>query len=279
MGGFLVTAQNLLNSAPILGEFIGTGFRPPQWAGPQLTSITVTEPGSPGQAGTSGTLGEVASHNITYGDVQVPGTSTTPTLLTPKVLGTPAIPPTLPQSTTYFFDAVFRVDHDQEMRITEHPIQSGAAISDHAYLIPARVSLEIGMSDVMASFVAGQYTDFATKSISAYQKLLSLQSMRIPLTLTTRLNTYENMLIEDVRAGDDIRTLHGLRAQIRMRQIIVGQVSTTAQSARPNASTSSNPGTSQPQAVGQAISQSHLDPSSGQWNSNAPISTVPPPSN
>lgn len=247
MGSFVITAQNLLNSAPILGLFTGNGYRPPNWSQPQITSITVVEPAAPTEA---------VSHNIDFGTGF--GPPSTPTIKQS---------PTTPASTTYFFDAVMRADHSNEMRITEHPIQSGAAISDHAYALPSRVVLEIAMSDAMDSFVSGQYSDFATKSISAYQKLLELKDMRVPLTLTTRLNTYNNMLIEELRASDDIRTLHGLRASVRFKQIIVGTVSVTTQSARPNVSSSSNPGTSQPQAVDQALKQ-RLTDGLNQWSSH-----------
>lgn len=260
MAGFVVTAQNLLNSAPILGEIIGQGYRPPQWASPQLTSITVVLPAA---------HTETVSHNIDFGTETVPGTENVPATTTQHA--------DEPQSTTYFFDAVMSIEHEQELRITEHPIQSGAALSDHAYPLPARVVLEIGMSDAMASFVAGQYSDFSSKSVSAYQKLLSIQALKIPLTVNTRLRTYQNMLMERIRVRDDVSTIHGLKVVIPFRQIMVGSASIITQSARPNTTTSTNPGASQPQAVGADI-QKYLN-SSGQWNSNLPVNLAQPPSN
>lgn len=242
MSGFAI---NLLNSAPILGVFIGNGFRPPQWTQPQLTSITANLPS---------TQTESVSTNITFGDEPIGG-STTNT----------SVPTSTPS--TYFFDAILRVDHFQELRSTDHPVQVGASITDHAYMLPARVSLEIGMSDAMDSYQAGQFTEFSTKSISAYQLLLYLQQLRSPLTVTTRLNTYTNMVIESIRSGDDVRTLHGLRAIVSFREIILGTVSTVTQSARPNASLLTNPGAAQPQAVDQSL-QKYLDAASGQWSSN-----------
>jgi hypothetical protein len=136
--------------------------------------------------------------------------------------------------TTYFFDAILRVDHFQELRATDHPVQGGSSITDHAYLLPARVSLEIGMSDAMDSYQSGQWTGNSSKSINAYQTLLQLQALRVPVTVTTRLNTYSNMVIESIRSGDDTRTLHGLKANVQFRQIIVGTVTTSTQSARPH---------------------------------------------
>src|SRR5262249_51687603 len=66
--------------------------------------------------------------------------------------------------TTYYFDAVFRTDHLSSLTPTRHPVQNGAAITDHTYLEPKRVVLEVGFSDAMDSYVSGQYAGASTKS-------------------------------------------------------------------------------------------------------------------
>lgn len=128
----------------------------------------------------------------------------------------------------YFFDAVLRADHNTSLRITEHPVQTGAALTDHSFQIPARLTLEIGMSDVMDSFLQGQYTPGAGKSVSAYQTFLALQSARTPLTVVTRLNTYTNMLIRNIDTPDTNKTYYGLRATISLKQILMAYVATQA---------------------------------------------------
>lgn len=246
MGGFLV---NVLNSTPVLGVFLGNGFRPPQWTQPQLTSISANLPGLPG----TDTSARILIDGALIGNA-------TPTSSSNQT------PTTIP--TTYFFDAILRVDHYQELRATDHPVQGGASITDHAYLMPARVSLEIGMSDAMDSYQSGQWTGSSSKSINAYQTLLQLQALRIPVTVTTRLNTYTNMVIESIRSGDDVRTLHALSATVQFRQIILGTVTTSTQSARPNQTGDTSPGTSQPEPVPSSL-QPYLN-NSGQWSSNLP---------
>lgn len=126
--------------------------------------------------------------------------------------------------TTYFFDAVMRLEHIGTNRITEHPIQSGANIADHAFSLPKHLTLEIGMSDVMDTFVSGQFSDGPSKSISAYQTLEALRKTRLPLTVATRLETYQNMLIEQIVAPDDFKTKHGLKCIVSLKQIITAQV-------------------------------------------------------
>jgi Dit-like phage tail protein len=141
---------------------------------------------------------------------------------------------TVPSTTTLFFDAVFRVSHTSELRITDHPVQTGASLVDHAYALPEYVVLEVGMSDAMAAYQAGIYTANASKSISAYQLFKQIQKQRIPLTLATHLQTYTNMLIEHLSAEDTVRTQFGLRTIIRLRQLILGTVLASTTSARPD---------------------------------------------
>lgn len=228
MGFFPVLPANPLGTPPgsgswtsfvssVLAPSITTTsgpWRPPQFNKKQLTSLVATLPSGGNNA--SGVTGSGAN-------------SSTPT--------------------TYFFDAILRVEHDQELKFTEHPVQSGASIVDHAYLMPARVTLEIGMSDVMAAFSSGLFTSDKSKSISAYKTLKQLQSLRIPLTLNTRLDTYKNLLIANIRAIDDNRTSHGLRALVVFSQIRVASVAVVTTSSRPDQSGNTDEGTKNPTNV------------------------------
>ena len=200
----------LNNQAPPDTPVANGPYRPPQWNQKQLTSLLAVLPSGGGTAA-----------GVTSGQAQ-----TTPT--------------------TYFFDAVIRLEHSQSLRRTEHPIQSGASVVDHAYLLPARVVLEIGMSDAMDRFQSGMFTSDTSKSISAFQTLLDLQKLRVPLTLNTRLRSYNNMLIEDIRALEDNRTVHGLRALVSFSQIILANLATTTVSARPDQNGVTNEGTKNP---------------------------------
>ena len=127
----------------------------------------------------------------------------------------------------YFFDAVLRMDHESTLRITEHPIQTGAPLTDHSFMLSARLIMEIGFSDCMDSLVQGQYSGAEGKSVSAYQILLKLQAYRQPLTVVTRLKTYRNMLIQNLTSPDDVRTAFGLKCTITLRQIMLATVQTT----------------------------------------------------
>ncbi len=142
----------------------------------------------------------------------------------------------------YFFDAVLKAEHNNQRRITEHPVQTGANITDHSYQLAARLSLEIGVSDVMDCYDAEYdwnaiafYNDGSPiRSINAFQGLLALQKSGEALSVTTRLFTYDNMIIENIIVPEDYKTLYSLRATIFFQQIIVAEASKTKVSLHPS---------------------------------------------
>ena len=212
-----MASSNFLLGAGIAGLFQSRAvandatriWRPPQWQAPAMVSITV-EPQS------------------TQTTNQATGTLSTTTI----------------GKATYVFDAVLTLEHEQVLEKTQHPVQTGADLSSHAYLQPARLSMAIGMSDAMDSYASGQdptkppyitpFSGSASKSVSAYQQMLSLQASRQLLTITTRLRTYQHMLVSSVSAREDYRTIKGLRMQVEFSQVFVANVVSVPASARPN---------------------------------------------
>jgi hypothetical protein len=146
----------------------------------------------------------------------------------------------------WFFDAFLRMDHTSKLKITEHPVQTGAAITDHAFLEPATLTMEIGMTDVAESIIPGQFTGGWSRSVTAYQLLLELQKQRIPVQILTRLKLYKNMLIEVISVPDDYKTLYGLKATVAFKEILIAQVTTVKISTRPQVTDSTNRGVVEP---------------------------------
>lgn len=131
-----------------------------------------------------------------------------------------------------FFDAVISVSTEHTATITSHPVQLGANISDHMYLEPISITMEIAMSDAMDSMVYGQWKGGYTKSVSAYRMLCDLQARRIPITVLTRLNQYPDMVIESISVNDDYKSLYGLRATVSLKQVFVAEATIDTVSAR-----------------------------------------------
>lgn len=141
----------------------------------------------------------------------------------------------LPQGQTYYvFDAVIELSHEQELELTHHPVQSGASISDHAYIMPARLTLDVAMSDALDSYEQPDtWSGSTSKSISAYQTMLAIQQSRIPLSLTTKLRNYSNMVARSVNPRDTAKTFAGLRMSVVFEQIIIASINVLAVSDRP----------------------------------------------
>jgi hypothetical protein len=77
-----------------------------------------------------------------------------------------------------------------------------------------------------------------------------MQLERAPLTVTTRLQTYENMIIEELSAPDDYMTLNALKCTVHLKQIIFANVAETVESKRPASTTGPTSGGA---ANGQAL--------------------------
>ncbi|MGG3012300.1 phage baseplate protein [Brevibacillus parabrevis] len=149
----------------------------------------------------------------------------------------------------WFFDAFLRSTHTSRLNITQHPVQTGAALTDHAFLQPKELSMEIGMSDAATSLVPGQFTGGWSRSVQAFKVLTELQALRVPLQVHSRLGLYQNMLIEEISAPDDYTTLYGLRCTVMLREIMVAQVRTVKVSAKPAVTDQANRGKQEPQSV------------------------------
>ena len=120
----------------------------------------------------------------------------------------------------FVFDAVFKTDHTANVTLTQHPVQSGAYVSDHSYLDPDEVGIEIGMSDA-----AENATD-SSHSVNAYTQLRAIMEAREPVTLVTRLKTYQDMVITSISSMDDYTTMYALRASIYFQHVRIVNVAT-----------------------------------------------------
>jgi hypothetical protein len=144
---------------------------------------------------------------------------------------------------SYVFDAVLSAEHEQSLTKTNHPVQTGASVSSHAYIEPAELVLYVLMSDVTPQYATSnqssapyvqQWTGNPSKSVAAYQQMLALQAARIPLTVTTRLRTYSNMLVCRVAPREDEKTTTGARFRVEFGQVFVANIQLSPLSARPN---------------------------------------------
>ncbi len=155
----------------------------------------------------------------------------------------------------WFFDAILSASHVSRLRITEHPVQTGANIADSSFLEPRELTMEIGCSDVATSIIPGQFTGGWSRSVKAFEILKDLQSQRVPIQILTRLGGYKNMLIETLSAPDDYKTIFGLRATVTFKEVLVATTRTVKVSARPKITDSNNKGKVEPVTSNSSILQ------------------------
>ena len=117
-------------------------------------------------------------------------------------------------------DAVLEEVHSDELVVTDHPVEQGSTISDHAYKMPANLVLTYGWgSKASRAFDAGALT-------SIYNQLLQLQIDRTLFEIYTGKRYYSSMLLQSVGITTDVRTENGLIVRAACREIIQVQTQT-----------------------------------------------------
>ena len=127
--------------------------------------------------------------------------------------------------------------HTDDLVITEHPVEQGANISDHAYKRPAEVTIRVGWSNSglqsLGSIVTSAYSavtgtgELKLNYIKdVYAKLLKLQESRIPFDILTGKRSYKNMLFRSLSVTTDQTTENALLVTAVCSQVIMVQTRT-----------------------------------------------------
>lgn len=155
--------------------------------------------------------------------------------------------------------ATFEERHETGLEVADHPVQGGAAISDHSVRRPAQLSMRCGWSNSnsagptgpAANLPDGDSLSVSDYVSSVYSRLLALQASRQPFTVVTTIRQYTNMLITSLSLSRDQKTSQALMVQATLRQVIIVQ---TASSMLPPQSSQANPqSTAETENVGQVF--------------------------
>lgn len=120
-------------------------------------------------------------------------------------------------------NATVEEEHTDELVITEHPVERGASVADHAYKAPARVTLRVGWSN---SSPQGQGDENYVRD--TYLKLLVIQNSRVPFDIVTGKRVYRNMLFQTLATTTDQRTEAVLMITAVCREVIIVGTQTTS---------------------------------------------------
>lgn len=162
--------------------------------------------------------------------------------------------------------------HDDDLEITEHPVEQGANIADHAFKRAARLRIRCAWSNspsnpsliggivgglaATASSIQSALSGSSASSVrDTYAKLLKLQAQREPFEVFTGKRAYKDMLIRSLSVTTDKESENTLAVTATFQQVIMATTQTTAVS---------------------APADSQADPSATQGTSNAGSKTLEP---
>ncbi|CNF48629.1 phage baseplate protein [Yersinia mollaretii] len=159
--------------------------------------------------------------------------------------------------------------HQDALEITEHPVEVGAAVNDHAYKRAAEVTMEVGFAG------GGSLLDFVDTSTiglslgkspeEVYQELRELQESRQPFDVITGKRKYSNMLIRGIEVTTDKTSENVLMCVLTLREVIMSQTESVKVADKENmqegVSTSAmqNTGTKAPAPANNSLLKSGLD--------------------
>lgn len=148
-------------------------------------------------------------------------------------------------------DASISEMHTGNVEVTEHPVESGFNVADHARPQAETLQIEGFISNTPIPFGGeaavhtGTYTDasgrvfewqsksngYADRAAIAYSALRDLKDLGAIITVVTALRTYEDMIITALSVPRDASTGNGLRFSATLKQIRVVNAQTVAPTA------------------------------------------------
>ncbi|MBZ9939133.1 hypothetical protein LB518_22745 [Mesorhizobium sp. BR1-1-16] len=133
--------------------------------------------------------------------------------------------------------------------ITQHPVEQGASISDHAFAMPVELEMTVGWSNATAGIFGFTYI--------VYQEMLALQKTRRPFTVYTPGRSYQNMLIRTVEKRTNAQIADSLIVRVILQQVLIVSTQVTSTG---SAATQASPQKTAPTAN---LGTKQLKPSNG----------------
>lgn len=118
------------------------------------------------------------------------------------------------------------------LTITDHPVEDGSKISDHAVMQPKVVRI---------NFAYG--ANLGESLNDMYEKVLKLQSDKQPFDIVTGKRKYKNMLIESISNTTDSNSENCLNLEISCREVIIvySEIKEVEASAQKESATTASP--------------------------------------
>ena len=151
-------------------------------------------------------------------------------------------------------DCVPEERHEDQLEITQHPVEQGSMVSDHAFKLPAEVTL-----NYLWAMGSKQNTNQDAYFLrSTYETFLAIQQNKILFYVVTGKRDYSNMLLKNVTVHTDPVNENVLNMRLVCRELLMANVQISTSSA----ASMSDPESTAPIQPG---GQKNLSPGSG-WN-------------
>lgn len=149
--------------------------------------------------------------------------------------------------------------YSDEVVVTEHPVETGAPVNDHAYMRPREILMKCGWSNAdyeallgaaVVSFDETGANTMATGTYvdAVYSQLLQIQSLRKPIDIVSTRRKYSNMLITGLSVVTDQKSGSALMLTASLKQVII--VSTQATKLPPRSNQANPAATAETQNAG-----------------------------
>jgi hypothetical protein len=142
-------------------------------------------------------------------------------------------------------DVTMEEQHSDRLQVTQHPLADNTPISDHAFRMPATLTMRCGWSNsnivgaLVGAFTSGT-SPFAafteTRAQEVYEKLRALQGTPDGppvkrITIQTGKRKYENMVLTELSVTTDHTKEYSLFVEAHFQEVITVTTRTTTQDA------------------------------------------------
>lgn len=121
-------------------------------------------------------------------------------------------------------DVIVSEVHDDQVTVTQHPVDTGAAISDHAIVQPASVTCVFGWSDssrALNSALDGSILKGMATTKDVYDRLVELKNNRELLRLSTGKRVYPSVLITALKVTTTVDTESAAIIEITFQEVFL----------------------------------------------------------
>lgn len=139
---------------------------------------------------------------------------------------------------------------NEDSKVMEHPVETGATITDHSIILPVEIELSLILKKE-------EYRN-------TYQQIKRLFKERTLLTVQTKTDSYQNMLIQKIPHDEDPELFDVIALAISLKEVqfvtaIFGTLPASKVANKANASTVDK-GEQQPKTATPSIIRSAADP-------------------